>query len=305
MSIPSPVLVTGGAGYVGSALISRLLSLGCTVRALDWNPSPNGLATSSSQLSWIEGDIREPSVVRQALAGCHGVVHLASIADSQTFDLEPGLARSINVEGLRTVLDEAALAGVEPLVLVTHSPDSPPRGFHRTEMVREDLADQAHDRGLPVATVRVPPLCGWSPRMRFDLPVNAAVAREFITSREASLVQPPGLHVDDLVDLLVLLLAWPASSTCGGVLDVSPGDFPGSSTNQTAATWPPTPSATEAVRSLAAEFGWSPQRSVSQARAELWERLSRGEFADALTNPAYHNAEGQRHGPRGRNRSAA
>ncbi|MFN9198116.1 MAG: NAD-dependent epimerase/dehydratase family protein [Planctomycetaceae bacterium] len=40
MSIPSPVLVTGGAGYVGSALISRLLSLGVTVRGFDWNPPP-------------------------------------------------------------------------------------------------------------------------------------------------------------------------------------------------------------------------------------------------------------------------
>ena len=76
MSIPSPVLVTGGAGYVGSALISRLLSLGGTVRGFDWNPPPAGLDTSSSRLSWMEGDIREPGLVRQALTGCRSVVQI-------------------------------------------------------------------------------------------------------------------------------------------------------------------------------------------------------------------------------------
>ncbi|MFN9370392.1 MAG: NAD-dependent epimerase/dehydratase family protein [Planctomycetaceae bacterium] len=308
MSIPSPVLVTGGAGYVGSALISRLLSLGGTVRGFDWNPPPAGLDTSSSRLSWMEGDIREPGLVRQALTGCRSVVHLASIADAPTFDIDPGLARSINVEGLRCVLAEAALAGVEPLVLVTHTPDPQSRGFHRMEMVREDLADQARARGLAVATIRVPTLCGWSPRMRFDLPVNAAIAREFATERDATPDKAPlpnSLHLDDLVDLLVLLQAWPPASTCGGVWEVSSTDISGSSTNHPATTRNPVPSNDEAVRSLVAEFGWSPRRSPGQARSELRERLSQGEYPDALSNPAYHNADGQRNGPSGRNRSAA
>ncbi len=308
MSIPSPVLVTGGAGYVGSALISRLLSLGVTVRGLDWNPPPAGLEMSPSRLSWMEGDIREPGLLRQAVTDCRGVVHLASIADAASCDIDPGLARSINVEGLSSVLAEAALAGVEPLVLVTHAPEPQSRGFHRMERVREDLADQARDRGLAVATVRVPTLCGWSPRMRFDLPGNAAVAHEFAASHDATSVDsplPPSLHLDDLVDLLVLLLAWPPAITCGGVLEVSPKDIPGGSTHHPSTMRHPVAANDEAVRSLADEFSWSPHRSPSQARSELRERLSQGEFPDALSNPAYHNADGQRHGPRGRNRSAA
>lgn len=307
MIIPSPVLVTGGAGYVGSALISRLLSLVGTVRAIDWKPAPTGLE-SSSRLSWIEGDIRDPAMIRQALAGCKSVVHLASIADPETFEIDRGLGRLINVDGLRTVLEEAALAGVDSLLLVTHIPDPQPRRFHRTETLREDLADGARARGFPVTTVRVPSLCGWSPRMRFDLPLNAAIAREFMAPKEAppfASPPPPSLHLDDLVDLLVLLLAWPPSITCGGVFEVSPRDIPAQATNMSPTTWPLAPSATETVRSLSAEFGWSPRRSPEQTRCELRERLSRGEFPDALTNPAYHNAVGQQSDTGGRNRPAA
>lgn len=308
MSIPSPVLVTGGAGYVGSALISRLLSLGTTVRGLDWNPPPTGLPASSPRLSWMEGDIRESSVLRQALTGCRAAVHLAAIADAPTFELDPGLARAVNADGLRIMLDEAALAAVEPLLLVTHVPEPPLRAFHRLEMVREELADQACARGLSVATVRVPSLCGWSPRMRFDLPVNAAVAREFNHSREEPSGETslsPSLHLDDLVDLLVLMLAWPPASTRGAVWEVSPPDIAEHPTHHAPSTRAPTAAHHEVVRSLADEFGWWPQRSSQQARTELRQRLSQGEFPDALTNPAYHNADGPRHGPRGRNRSAA
>lgn len=308
MSIPSPVLVTGGAGYVGSALVSRLLAQGMTVRGFDWNPPPTGLEKFSSRLSWVEGDIRESGLLRPALAGCRGVVHLASIADAATFDLDPDLARSINVDVLDSLLAEAALAGVEPLVLVTHAPDPQWRGFHRMELVREDLADQARSRGLAVATVRVPTLCGWSPRMRFDLPVHAAVAREFAASRDTTPDEPllaSSLHIDDLVDLLVLMLSWPPASTCGGVWEISLKDIPGGSPDQLSTQRPAVAANDEAVRSLTAEFGWAPRRSPSQARTELRERLEHGEFPDALSNPAYHNADGQRHGPHGRNRSVA
>jgi nucleoside-diphosphate-sugar epimerase len=308
MLIPSPVLVTGGAGYVGSALISRLLSLGGTVRALDWNPPPTGLATSSSMLSWMEGDIRDDATLRQAVVGSRAVVHLASIADADSFEREPVIARSINVEGLRTVLSESATAAVESLLLVTHSPDLRSRGFHATEVVREDLAHQALARGLTVATVRVPSLCGWSPRMRFDLPMNAAIAREFMALSDAKpLAAPsqPSLHLDDLVDLVVLLLALPPTVTCGGVFEVCPSDIPGHSTNRSPSMSSLAATATGGFRSLTSEFGWVPRRSPDQARGELRERLSRGEFPDPLTNPAYHNAAGQQLGNRSRNRSAA
>ena len=308
MTVPSPVLVTGGAGYVGTALISRLLKLGSTVRALDWELATDTGRLSDSRVTWLEGDVRQPGMVRRAIQGCRSVVHLAAISDVASFELNPAMARSVNLEGLQSVLAEAAEAEVEELVLVTHCQGDSHHEFDRVERVRESVVEQALSRGLPTATLRVPPLCGWSPRMRFDLPLHHAVAREYF--REGGTDLSPassheGLHLDDLLELLMLILTWPPSISAGGVYDLGVESQRRSDLAAKSEIRLYGGVEAELVRSPETEFGWKAQRTMSQARAELLDRLSRGQFPDALTSPAYHNAESLRQRPRGENRPAA
>jgi len=308
MTVPSPVLVTGGSGYVGTALISRLIKLGSTVHALDWDLATDTTPLADSRVTWLEGDVRQPAMVRRAMQGCRTVVHLASISDLESFELNPTLGRSVNLDGLQTVLSEAAEAGMDEVVLVTHGDGDPRHDFNRVERLRESLVERALERGLPTATLRVPSLCGCSPHMRFDLPLHAAVAREYFQSGGSSPATgavPDSLHIDDLVDLLMLILAWPPFISAGGVYDLGADRLHRDSRGPSTELRLYSDVEAESVRSPEREFGWKPQRTASQARAELLERLSRGQFPDALTSPAYHNAESLRRRPRGENRPAA
>ena len=96
------VLVTGGAGYVGSSLVPKLLAAGYQVTVLDLYIygvfSPNRLRI---RLIEVKGDLRNPSDVQRALSGCDAVIHLACISNDPSFDLNPDLGRSINYDCFR------------------------------------------------------------------------------------------------------------------------------------------------------------------------------------------------------------
>ncbi|MCZ6522355.1 MAG: NAD(P)-dependent oxidoreductase, partial [Alphaproteobacteria bacterium] len=92
------VLVTGGAGYVGSALVPKLLGAGHKVTVLDlylYGDGVFGAAGEHPKLRQVRGDLRQPAVVADALEGCDAVIHLACISNDPSFELDPVLGRSI------------------------------------------------------------------------------------------------------------------------------------------------------------------------------------------------------------------
>ena len=98
------VLVTGGAGYVGSSLVPKLLNAGYEVAVLDLYIYGDVFTDlrDNSKLSQLKGDLRNPGDVRKALIGCDAVIHLACISNDPSFDLNPELGRSINYRLLPT-----------------------------------------------------------------------------------------------------------------------------------------------------------------------------------------------------------
>ena len=92
------VLVTGGAGYVGSSLVPKLLNAGYEVSVLDLYIYGDVFAhlKSNPRLTEVKGDMRNAGDVARALAGCDAVIHLACISNDPSFDLDPALGRSIN-----------------------------------------------------------------------------------------------------------------------------------------------------------------------------------------------------------------
>ena len=103
-------MVTGGAGYVGSNLVPKLLAAGYQVTVLDLYIYGDVFAdlASNPNLTEVKGDLRNPSDVQRALAGCDAVIHLACISNDPSFDLEPG---SRTLDQLRLL--PAAGAGVQ------------------------------------------------------------------------------------------------------------------------------------------------------------------------------------------------
>jgi len=116
-------LVTGGTGFIGSALVRRLLREGSSVKVLD-----NGLRGQSgrlkdvaSDIEIIDGDIRELATVEKALKGVDSVCHLAFLNGTEFFYTKPELVLEIGVKGIVNVLDACIKENVRELILASSS----------------------------------------------------------------------------------------------------------------------------------------------------------------------------------------
>jgi UDP-glucuronate 4-epimerase len=121
-------LVTGGAGFIGSHLVDRLLSEGAEVTVVDdfndfYNPSikRENVAGFERQVRIVEGDIRDLAMVREACEGADGVIHLAARAGVRPSIEHPRLYFSTNIDGTFNVLEAARDAGIKKVVFASSS----------------------------------------------------------------------------------------------------------------------------------------------------------------------------------------
>jgi len=117
------ILVTGGSGFLGSALVRRLVLIGNDVVVLD-NGSRGSIKRLESildQITYIEGDIRDAETVKEATKGCQILFHLAFINGTKFFYEKPELVLDVGVKGALTTLEEAKRCGVETYILASSS----------------------------------------------------------------------------------------------------------------------------------------------------------------------------------------
>lgn len=219
------VLVTGGAGYIGSALISQLNRERFSVRVLDdfSLSSPRNLV-GGMDYDFVRGDVRDAGVVREALEGVSYVVHLAAVTGADRTHEMRERTMDVNYGGTRTVLEEAMELGVEKLVLasscnvygaasrdhLTESSEVRPLNPYAESKLEAEEACMSS----PVDSVvlRLSTNYGWSPGVRFNLVVNSFVFRSVVG--EALTVYGDGenwrpfMHVRDSARAFVEALAW-------------------------------------------------------------------------------------------------
>jgi nucleoside-diphosphate-sugar epimerase len=117
------ILVTGGSGFIGSALVKALLRAGHKVRVLDDNSRghPRRLKDVASDVEFVQGDIREADAVQQAVKGVDEVHHLAFVNGTEFFYSAPELVLDVGVRGMINVIDACRQQGVGTLVLASSS----------------------------------------------------------------------------------------------------------------------------------------------------------------------------------------
>jgi nucleoside-diphosphate-sugar epimerase len=117
------IMVTGGAGYVGSNLVPKLLDAGYEVSVLDLYIYGDVFAgqNGNSKLRQTKGDLRNPGDVQKALVGCDAVIHLACISNDPSFDLNPDLGKSINFDCFRPLVKAAKDGGVKRFIYASSS----------------------------------------------------------------------------------------------------------------------------------------------------------------------------------------
>jgi nucleoside-diphosphate-sugar epimerase len=215
------IVVSGGAGYVGSVLVPQLLRRGHEVVVFDaclygtaGLQSIAELVAQQANLSVVRGSLEAPP--SDLLRGADAVIHLAGFSNDPTAEFSPERTLAVNVEGTTQLLRMAEEAKVERFILASSA------SLYDREEASTDVLDEtaeidpqstySHSKAIcetllfksvipvPVA-LRKGTLFGWSPRMRWDLVVNTMV-RDAVLSGEISIVAGgemwrPLLHVAD------------------------------------------------------------------------------------------------------------
>ncbi len=119
----SRILVTGGSGFIGSALVKALVKDGHAVRVLDDNSrgAPRRLSDVANDIEFIAGDIRDPAAVLNATRGVDEVHHLAFVNGTEFFYSQPDLVLDVGVKGMANVIDACRAANVGKLILASSS----------------------------------------------------------------------------------------------------------------------------------------------------------------------------------------
>lgn len=120
---PSRFLVTGGTGFLGAALVGRLVSEGHFVRVLDngFRSSPNRIGDVLGAIELVNGDIRDRDLVIQSCEGIDCIVHLAAINGTHYFYEQPELVLDVGVRGMLNVIDGCIKHNVEHLTVASSS----------------------------------------------------------------------------------------------------------------------------------------------------------------------------------------
>jgi len=223
-----PVLVTGGAGYIGSVVVGRLLAAGRPVTVLDsmlFGDRALEPLAASPDLTIVRGDVRDATAVATALRGIDGVLHLAGLVGDPACALDVALTRGVNVDSTATLADASRAEGVRRLVFAStcsvygaagdswldeNSPTGPVSLYAESNLESEALlATRLAGSPVELVLLRFATVFGVSPRMRFDLVVNLLTARalrEGVVEVHGGEQWRPQVHVDDVATALLLAL---------------------------------------------------------------------------------------------------
>ena len=242
------ILVTGGAGYVGSTLVPQLLASGNRVRVLDTllhGGEPLIGVWSHPDFDFVRGDVCDRATLRPAVAGIDAVVHLAAIVGDPACSRQPDLARAVNLQASLNLIEESKRAGVRRFLFASTCSNygkmkdadkyvdeetelSPVSLYAETKVaVEKALLASGHNEGWSPTPMRFATIFGVSSRMRFDLTVNE-FTMEMLTKKHLKVFGEqfwrPYIHVRDAARAIQLILGSPVETVGGTVFNVGATD---------------------------------------------------------------------------------
>lgn len=317
------VLVTGGAGYVGSVLIPKLLNKRYQVKVLDlylYGEDVLDAVKDNPDLEQIKGDIRDRSLLEKVIPGTDAVIHLACISNDPSFELDPQLGKSINYDAFLDLVAVSKNCGVRRFIFAS---TSSVYGIKEEENVTEDLlleplTDYSRYKVLcekvllreqsPEFTtliLRPATVCGYSPRLRLDLAVNILTNLAVNTGQITVFggqQKRPNIHIEDVTDLYVRLLELPDEMIAGKIFNAGYENHQVSEIAEIVrqvvgkegvdiVTTPSDDNRSYHISSekIQRELGFKPKHTIEDAVKDLCDAFKAGKIPNPMDDIRYYN----------------
>ena len=213
------ILVTGGGGYVGCELVNSLLKNNHKVTSLDLYLYGEDVMPVHENFSSVKGDIRDQMLLKKAFKDQDIIIHLACISNDPSFELNPTLGKSINLDAFEPMVKIAKDSNVKRFI---YASSSSVYGVKEENDVHEDMSLEPltdysvfkanceeillkyKSDDFEVVTIRPATVCGYSKRQRLDLVVNILTSFAYnkgkITVLGGNQLRP-NIHIKDMIEI--------------------------------------------------------------------------------------------------------
>lgn len=318
------VLVAGGAGYVGSRLVPELIAKGYDVVVLDlylYGEDVFKDLKANPKLKEIKADIRDLQAVDKALQNCDAVIHLACISNDPSFELNPELGKSINLDAFEPFVQLSKKHKIQRFIYASSSSvygvKSEPNVTE--EMSLEPLTDYSKFKAdcekillkyqsddFICTILRPATVCGYAPRQRLDVVVNILTNLAYQTGKLKVLggdQMRPNIHIEDMVRAYLHVLESPKEKIQGEIFNVGYHnhtvlqlgrmikDIVGKKRPVELVIEPSNDNRSYHVSSLkiATQLGFKPKYSIENAVEDLVRAFEAGKLPDSLNDIRYVN----------------
>lgn len=316
------ILITGGAGYVGAVLVPKLLECGHQIKVLDLmmygEDVFNGISDRQN-FEVVKGDIRNKDLLEESLKNIDIVIHLACISNDPSFDLNPSLGRSINLDAFRPLVEISKKAGIQRFIYASSSSVygikdephvhegmslEPLTDYSKFKAECEDILSEYSSDDFTTVTIRPATVCGYSPRQRLDVIVNI-LSNHAYHNRKIKVFggeqKRPNINIKDMTDLYVSLIDMDKEKINNKIFNAG---YENHTVNQLGNLVKEiygddveiVKEATDDNRSyhiscekIKEELGFVPKYSIEDAALQLKEAFEDGRLKDTFENKAYFN----------------
>ncbi|MDC0074446.1 NAD-dependent epimerase/dehydratase family protein [Alphaproteobacteria bacterium] len=320
--IERSVLVTGGAGYVGSCLVPKLLDAGHYVSVLDLYIYGKEIFQKYKfhpRLNEVQGDIRNLDTLESAIKNCDSVIHLACISNDPSFELNPSLGKSINYDSFLPLVSIAKKNNIERFIYASSSSVygikeecnvtedltlEPLTDYSKYKAMCEKTLIEERSPGFNVMIIRPATVCGYAKRLRLDLTVNIltnhAISNNLIKVFGGS-QKRPNINIEDMTNLYLQSLEFSAGKIDGGIFNAGYENHSikviAEKVRSLVGTQIPIKiEPTEDLRSyhvcsnkISRDLGFVPSHSIEDAISSLVSAFKNGQIKNSMNNENYYN----------------